>query len=304
MAHPLDPGHLFGHVQDSDHFEFPRGFPGTDVQGHLTLPQPLNPEGAPIYRVQIGFEPIDRIIEPIDLRLTKFMVLEIVAAILLCILFIGLANRMRRANGAKGLFWSLLEAMVVFIREQVARPAIGRHDADRFTPFLLTLFFFILACNLLGLLPWLGSPTGAMATTGALALLSFGAVIWAGVSRLGPLGFLRAQVPHMDLPLPLAVLLKPMIFGIELLGLLIKHFVLAVRLLANMLAGHLVLAVIVAFVAASFTSYASPTWLGVTVASVGGALAISLLELFVAFLQAYIFAFLAALFIGMAVHPH
>jgi F-type H+-transporting ATPase subunit a len=98
-------------------------------------------------------------------------------------------------------------------------------------------------------------------------------------------------------------------FLIEVIGLVIMHFVLAVRLMANMFAGHLVLAVLVAFVAAiaahpSVTSYASPMFVGVSLSSILGATALSLLELFVAFLQAYIFTFLSALFIGMAVHPH
>jgi F-type H+-transporting ATPase subunit a len=154
---------------------------------------------------------------------------------------------------------------------------------------------------LLGLVPWAGSATGALATTGALALLTFATVIFSGMAKLGPVGFWVGQVPHMDLPLPLAILLKPMIFAIEVMGLLIKHFILAMRLLANMMAGHLVLAVILAFIAASATSMA---WYAVTPASVLGAVALSLLELFVAFLQAYIFTFLSALFIGMAVHPH
>jgi F-type H+-transporting ATPase subunit a len=105
----------------------------------------------------------------------------------------------------------------------------------------------------------------------------------------------------MDLPFILALFLIPGIFVIEVLGLLIKHFVLAVRLLANMMAGHLVLAVILAFIAASWGTMAG---IMVVPASVLGATALSCLELFVAFLQAYIFAFLASLFIGMAVHPH
>jgi F-type H+-transporting ATPase subunit a len=108
-------------------------------------------------------------------------------------------------------------------------------------------------------------------------------------------------VPHMDLPLPLAIALKPMVFVIEVLGMFIKHGVLAIRLLANMMAGHLVLAVIMAFILAAANSVA---WYGVAPASILGATALSMLELFVAFLQAYIFTFLSALFIGMAVHPH
>ena len=195
----------------------------------------------------------------------------------------------------------MLEAMLLFFRDKVARPCIGGHEADRFVPFLWTLFFFVLTLNLLGLIPWMGSPTGSLATTAALAMVTFVTVIAAGLKKLGALGFLKAQVPHMDLPFPLKLLLVPMVFVIELFGLLVKHGVLAVRLLANMMAGHVVLAVIVAFIAASVQSL---WWYVVAPTSLAGAVAISLLELFVAFLQAYIFTFLTALFIGMAVHPH
>ncbi|OHB78097.1 MAG: ATP synthase F0 subunit A [Planctomycetes bacterium RBG_16_64_10] len=305
MADPLDPGHLFAHVQDAEYFQVPRWFPLADADGRIYLPQPFNPTGEPVAVIRTGFEPLDQNLEPLNLRITKFMVLELTAAILIAVTFIWLARRMRASDQPRGGLGNLLEAMVVFIREQVVRPAIGRVEGDRFLPFLLTMFFFVLVCNLLGLLPWSGSPTGSLAVTGALAVITLCTVFGAGMSRLGVLGYWRSQVPAMDLPWVLAIFLKPMIFVIEVVGILIKHFVLAIRLLANMLAGHLVLAVVVAFVAASFGGqYASLTWLGVTLASVGGAVALNLLELFVAFLQAFIFAFLSALFIGMAVHPH
>jgi len=229
------------------------------------------------------------------------MVLEVVAALFICTVFIRLANRVSKGDRPQGRLWNLFESMLVFIRNDVARPAIGSHDADKFVPFLWTMFFFVLTCNLLGLVPWAGSATGALATTGALALITFAAVVGSGMMKLGPIHFWTAQVPHMDLPLPLAILLKPMIFVIEVVGMLIKHFILAMRLLANMMAGHLVLAVLVGFIAATAGHMA---WYGVAPASVLGATALSLLELFVAFLQAYIFTFLSALFIGMAVHPH
>ena len=195
----------------------------------------------------------------------------------------------------------------MFIRDQVARPAIAHdphhnHEADKFLPFLWTMFFFVLTCNLFGILPWLGSATGALATTGALALVTFLVVIGAGMFNRGPVGFWIGQVPHMELPGPMAIVLKPMVFFIEVMGLVIKHFVLAVRLLANMMAGHLVLAVIVAFIAAA--TQGKIVWASVSFFSVLGAVALSLLELFVAFLQAYIFTFLSALFIGMAIHEH
>ena len=298
-GNPLDAGHLIGHVKDAPYFEVPRFI---EKDGKVEVLQ-MRSSHEPICEIKIGFDPIDRMIEPLELRVTKFMVLEVVGALLLVAIFIPLARRIRTGSRPIGRFWNFFEVMLVFIRDEVARPAIGKHDADRFLPFLWTIFFFVLICNLLGMVPWLGSPTGALATTGALALITFATVVIAGMAKMGPIGFWIGQVPHMDLPLPLAILLKPMIFLIEVLGLCIKHFVLSVRLLANMMAGHLVLAVIIAFIAAS-VKVGLFGWLGVSTVSILGATALSMLELFVAFLQAYIFAFLSALFIGMAVHPH
>jgi F-type H+-transporting ATPase subunit a len=293
---PFDKQHLIGHVKDSEYFELPRV-----LGGKVHIPQVLK-TSEPIATIRVGFKAIDDRIEPFDLKLTKFMVLEAGAAIILLLLFTLLAARIRKGVAPRGRLTNMLEMMVVYIRDEVARPAIGRHDADRFLPFLLTIFFFVLALNLIGLLPWAGSATGALATTGALAILTFGTVVFSGMAKLGPAKFWLAQVPHMDLPLPLAVILKPMIFFIELLGLCIKHFILAMRLLANMMAGHLVLGVILAFIAASASSLLLHAV--VAPASVAGVVALSLLELLVAFIQAYIFTFLSALFIGMALHPH
>jgi F-type H+-transporting ATPase subunit a len=237
------------------------------------------------------------------IQLTKFMVLEVVAALLMILVFTALARRYKTGGPPRGLFWNCFEVLLLFIRDEVARPSIGKHDADRFLPFLWNLFFFVLFCNLLGILPWAGSPTGSMAVTVALALISFCAVVGTGVSKFGPVGYWKSLIPHMDLPPALRVVLVPMIFVIEVLGLLIRHVVLAVRLLANMFAGHLVLAVVVYFVVASVQTFIL-LWLGITVSSVLSAAALTLLELFVAFLQAYIFTFLTALFIGMSAHPH
>lgn len=236
-------------------------------------------------------------------QLTKFMVLELIAAVLMLLIFIPLARRIRTGAAPRGFLWNLFETILLFIRDEVARPAIGRHDADRFLPFLWNAFFFILFCNLLGILPWAGSPTGALTVTVAMALMTFLMVVGTGLLKFGPLGYCKSLVPHMDLPKPLAIMLIPMIFVIELAGLFIRHAVLAVRLLANMFAGHLVLAVILSFIAATAKAMLV-LWLGVTISSVLGAAALTLLELFVAFLQAYIFTFLSALFIGMAAHPH
>jgi F-type H+-transporting ATPase subunit a len=300
---PLSPEALIGHVKDADYFHVPRAFT-SDKSGHVPIPQ-VREETTPIVQIKTGIDAIDQTFafEPLDLKITKYMVLEVVAALILVAIFVPLARKVRSGQPPRGRFWNMLEVMVVFIRDQVARPTIGSHDGDRFAPFLLTLFFFVLTCNLLGLVPWAGSPTGALATTGALAMITFGTVLVAGSLKMGLIGFWKAQVPTMQVPLVIGVVLKPMIFVIEVLGLCIKHFVLAMRLLANMMAGHVVLAVLVAFIAIG----ARIGWLaffGIAPASMFGAVALSLLELFVAFLQAYIFAFLAGLFIGMAVHPH
>ncbi|MFM7035921.1 MAG: F0F1 ATP synthase subunit A, partial [Planctomycetia bacterium] len=177
------------------------------------------------------------------------------------------------------------------------------HDGDRFVPLLLTLFFFVLGCNLLGMVPWAGSPTASFSVTLALAGVTMLTVVLAGMRKFGFLGFFANQVPSMDLPLPLAILLKPMIFAIEMLGLCIKHLILAVRLLANMVAGHLVLLGIMGLISAA-ASYSMGMWATVTGISVVSCTLFSVLELFVAFLQAYIFTFLSALFIGAAVHQH
>ena len=304
MADHFDAGHLIGHVKDAEYFEVPRYLAekaGSSEVGKLVIPQ-IRESSEPIIKMP-DLGSLSDLIEPFDLHITKFMILELIGAIALILLFVGLAAHIRRQRpGApKGVLWNSLESMLLFIRDDVARPAIG-HDGDKFLPFLWSLFFFVLTCNFLGMLPWLGSPTGALATTGALAFITFLKVVISGSAEMGVIGFWKNQVPHMDLPVYMFPL-KIGIFFIELLGLFIKHFVLAVRLLANMMAGHLVLAVIVAFIAAAWQL---PTALSgsVTVASVLGATALSMLELFVAFLQAYIFTFLSALFIGSAVHPH
>jgi F-type H+-transporting ATPase subunit a len=217
------------------------------------------------------------------------------------VFFIGLAKAIQGGALARGRFRNMLEAALLYFRDNVARPCIGGHDADKFVPYLWTIFFFVLALNLFGMIPWMGSPTGSLAVTGALALMTFVVVVGSGIQKLGAAGMLKSLVPQMDLPFVLKIFLIPLIFVIEVAGLLIKHGVLAIRLLANMMAGHVVLAVIMAFIAASASSV---LWYVVTPTSVFGATALSLLELFVAFLQAYIFTFLSALFIGMAVHPH
>jgi F-type H+-transporting ATPase subunit a len=297
-ANPLDPKELFGHVEDSPSFHLPKKLAPADSHGHLQIPQPF--AGKVNYRVHTSSDLLNRTIQPLDLKITKFMVIELLVAILIALFFIGLGQALKGGAIARGRFRNMLEAMLMYFRDNVARPAIGHHDADRFVPYLWTVFFFILGCNLFGMLPWMGSPTGSLAVTGAMAFITFVVVMGSAVAKLGPVGTVKSFVPHMDLPFVLKIFLIPLVFVIEVMGMFIKHGVLAIRLLANMMAGHVVLAVILAFIGAA----TGAIWWAVMPASLLGATALSLLELFVAFLQAYIFTFLTALFIGMAVHPH
>ena len=288
------------------------------MDGKILIPQPFG-ELDSLYEKKSGF------------CISKYMILEVVLAVLLLFVFKRLAGRLQSGDAPRGAIANLFEAFIVYIRDNIARPAIDSHDhhghddhgdhhghvaghghaaaavavheGDRFVPLLLTLFFFVLGCNVFGMLPWTGSPTASFSVTLALAAVTFGTVVIAGMLRFGVVGFFTNQVPSMDLPLPLAILLKPMIFAIEILGLCIKHLVLAVRLLANMVAGHLVLLGIMGLITAA-ASYSWGMWATVTGISVVSSALFSVLELFTAFLQAYIFTFLSALFIGAAVHHH
>lgn len=235
------------------------------------------------------------------LQLTKYMVLQLVAAVLILLIFIPVARRAKDGDPPRGVFWNLFEVLLTFIRDQIAKPYLG-HDADRFVPFLWTLFLFILFNNLLGMFPFMGSPTASISVTGALALIAFLAIHGAAVYDMGPAHYLKSFVPHIHVPFGMGYALIPMIVIIEAIGHFIKAFVLAVRLFANMFAGHTVLSVILLFIV---MAREAPTLVsaGVTVGSVLGVTALSLLELFVAFLQAYIFTFLTTLFLGSTLHP-
>ena len=238
-----------------------------------------------------------------DLQLTKYMVIEVMVAVSLVAIFLPLAGMIRTGRPPKGRFWNLFEVFLVFVRDEIARPMIGKKDADPYLPFLWTLFFFVLFCNLFGMIPWLGSPTGSIGTTALLAVVTFGVVLFSGMRHHGPVKFWVGLVPHMELPLLVAVFLKPLLFCIEVFAFFVKHAVLAIRLWANMFAGHVVLAVFLSFIVATAGS-ATWLWGTVTVLSIIMSIGISLLELLVAFLQAYIFTFLAALYIGGAIHQH
>jgi F-type H+-transporting ATPase subunit a len=242
------------------------------------------------------------------LQITKFMVLELLAAVLAIAIFVPLCRRAAQGTLPKGPFWNAFESLLTFIREDVAKPNIGEHDADDYVPFLWTLFVFILFMNLLGMFPFLGSPTASIWVTAGLAVCSFIMIHGAPIAKHGLFPYLMSTWPHLELGENLVArvsgfVLSFAIWFIELAGTVIKAFVLAVRLFANMFAGHMVLASILLFIVIVGNDGLNLLWGVVTVASVSGVVALSLLELFVAFLQAYVFVFLTSLFMGMALHP-
>ncbi|HAH46278.1 F0F1 ATP synthase subunit A [Gimesia sp.] len=278
----------FHHVRDFGHFELPG-------QYHLDLP------------VIFG------------LQITKFMVLQLVAVVFLFLVFRGLAKRAAGGQVVQGRWWNFWESIVLYMRDEVVRPTIGYghhddhghghhdhtpkvgHPADKYLPFVLSCFFYVLICNLLGVFPWMGSATGELNVTIALAFTTFCAVVFYGSREQGPVQFWLSLAPPMELPFFLKIILVPMLWVIELAGFLIKHAVLAIRLFANIMAGHTVIAVFLGFIALTAES---GMWAIVMPSSILAQVLIGLLELFVAFLQAYVFAFLATLFIGAAVNPH
>jgi F-type H+-transporting ATPase subunit a len=236
------------------------------------------------------------------LQITKFMLLEVISALLIVAIYVPLARKMQQGQVVRGPFLNFFEVLLTFVRDQIAKPGLGEHDADRFVPFLWTMFLFILFNNLLGMVPFGGSPTASLFVTAALALIVFVVMHGAGIRKMGFAPYMTSLWPHFDVPFVMGLFIRPLIFVIEWVGVLVRNAVLAVRLFANMFAGHMVLATLLLFIyMARNTSVL--VWGGVTISSVAGIIALSLLELFIGFLQAFIFTFLTAIFMGMALHP-
>ena len=243
----------------------------------------------------------------LDLSPTKHVVMLLLASSLMLVIMIyaGSAAKRARAEGrpTRGLAGAI-EATILYLRNDILLPNLG-HDGDKFVPFCLTAFFMILACNLLGLFPYMATATGNISVTATLAILSFLMVEIAGMRALGK-GYIYTIVywPH-DLPVlvkaPVSLIMTP----VELLGKFTKPFALAMRLFANMTAGHIaVLALIgMIFTFAQLMNYSPAAW-GVAVLPVALSTAIMGLEVFVSFLQAFIFMLLTAVFIGQIRESH
>ncbi len=227
----------------------------------------------------------------VDLSITKAVLMLWTSGLLSLALFGLVARRLSRSDVPRGGLTNLFEAMILFVRNEMVYDLMGKETGRKFTPYFLTLFFFILFCNLLGLVPFMFTATAQVAVTGGLALLTFLLVQGSGIKEQGLGTYLRNLVPP-----GLPVFLVPIMIPIEIVGHLIKPFALTIRLFANMTAGHVVILSMFGLIFLFRT-------LAVVVPAIAFVLFISMLELFVAFLQTYIFVFLSILFVNMAVHP-
>ncbi|HSG09779.1 MAG TPA: F0F1 ATP synthase subunit A [Longimicrobiales bacterium] len=240
----------------------------------------------------------------IDFSPTKHIVFMLLSAIVVMAVFLPIARAMqgRYKGRAPGGLANAMEAMVVYFRDEVVRRNIG-HGADAYTGYILTLFFFILSMNMMGLIPFGSTPTGNFMVTGALALVTFAVVEVSGMRALGFQGYMRTifYAPPGLHPVGQAIMLV-ILTPVEFLGKLTKPFALMIRLFANMMAGHTLVLSLLGMIF-MFATIGPAKW-GIAGASLGMVWGIMVLEVFVAFLQAYIFAMLTAVFIGLIRHAH
>ncbi|MBK7630746.1 MAG: F0F1 ATP synthase subunit A [Ignavibacteriales bacterium] len=242
----------------------------------------------------LDFSPIGKIYLPhfelfgLDLSITRHVLFMWVGALILFIVMTRVARAYKSSMVPKG-FTNFWELFIVFVRDEIASPTIGK-GFEKFLPYLLTAFFFILFGNFLGLIPFSATFTSNIAVTATLAIFTFLVIQIGGIRSNGFFGYWKGLIPH-GVPL----FLLPIMAVVELLGLLAKPFALAIRLFANMTAGHIVIYALISLI---FVMQ-NVAWAGLAIPM---ALFIYGLEVLVALLQAYIFTMLSSLFIGMAVH--
>lgn len=282
---PATPGPadiIMPHITDSKHLEFPWFHGWGNWAGHVTLPTwPVTIAGTTF-----------------DLGPTKHVVYLFIAALIVAVLLVGTARAHKRHTHEVGRprgFAAGLEGVMLYLRNEVFMPVIG-HGGEKYIPFCLTLFFFIAIANLLGLVPYGSTATGNIAVTATLASITFVVVEVAGMRALGK-GYIGTIVywPH-DMPLAMKLPLTLVMTPVELIGKFTKPFALTIRLFANMIAGHVIILALIGLIF-MFGFF-------VAVPAIAMALFIMCLELLVVFIQAFIFALLAAVFIGQIRAAH
>lgn len=238
---------------------------------------------------------------PLDFSITKNVFAILISMVLICWIFISVARTYtkRKGKAPKGL-QSLLEPIILFIRDDVAKAAIGEKKYEKFLPYLLTIFFFIFINNLLGLVPFFpggANITGNIGVTGVLAVFTFIITAVSGNRNYWKHIVNTPGVPWwLKIPIPLMPI-------VEIMGLVTKPFVLMVRLFANITAGHIIVLGFISLIFI-FGNINPGLGYGVSVLSVAFAIFMGFLELLVALIQAYVFTLLSALYIGMATEEH
>ena len=280
-------GFIFHHVSDSNEYELeiPLKRDGHSLVIHLPIIRiPLSANACP----QDVHEPALLSKGCLDRSSTTHVLMMGLAASLLIATFQFGAHRDKSQLVPHGTAANLLEMIVLFVRDEIAIKNIGKEEGPRYTPYLLTAFFFVLYMNLIGLFPELATPTSNLAITAGLALCTFLLTQVAGIRAAGVGGYFKHLTGGV------APWLWPIMIPVEFLGLFTKPFALTVRLFANMLAGHIV----IFFLLGLIFIFGNPA---LAFVSVPFAMGIYFLELFVALVQTYIFTMLSSLFIGMAV---
>ncbi|GGX32030.1 ATP synthase subunit a [Aquimarina muelleri] len=247
----------------------------TDAEGTITLDDHDHPTNT----------------KPLDFSITKSVVGMLLAGLLMLLLFSALARGYKKGPIPSG-FARVLEPLVIYVRDEIARPNIGENKYRKYMGFLLTVFFFIWILNLLGLTPLGFNVTGNIAVTVCLALFTFFIVQFSGNKEYWKHIFWMPGVP-----VPMKIILMP----IEILGMLTKPFSLLIRLFANITAGHFVVMSLIALMITMKAVFGPVASTGMSLVL---SLFISVIEILVAFLQAFIFTMLSSLFIGMAVAEH
>jgi F-type H+-transporting ATPase subunit a len=287
VAAPQKVDFITPHVTDSHHLDYPTWRPPFVAELEL-------PRFAP---VQIG--PLT-----LDLSPTKHIVMLWIAALLCLGVLLTAARAHERHTGQVGHpkgFAGGIEVLVLYLRNEVAIPNLG-HGGQKFVPFILTLFFFILFANLLGLIPYGSTATGNISVTATLAIVTFLVIEVAGIRALG-WGYIQTIVYWpSDMPLVMKLLITPIMTPIEIISKFTKPFALAIRLFANMTAGHIVILALIGLIF-TFGAPLRPATI-VAVAPLFMAIAIMMLEVFISLLQAFIFALLSSVFIGLIRESH
>lgn len=228
-----------------------------------------------------------------DMRITSSVLMMWLVVLIIAVIFIPIAIKIKNEKyGSKSRWVNLWEVLISFIHDDIVASNFDPPYDKKAMPYMCTIFFFVLFCNTIGLIPGFSTATGKLSVTCGLAVLTLLGMIGVGTVKQGPLWIFTGIVPH---GIPTA--LFPLMWILEFFGLLIKTFALTIRLFANMIAGHIVIIVFI-MLAMLFQSYA------VAAGSVAGALMIYMLELLVVFIQAYIFTMLSAMFIGSSLHAH